>query len=74
MLKTQKRLSIRATAMRYGIPTRTVSRALYLGDLSAIKVTTETGRERFYILVDDADIWFNSLSLNTASISVGGTK
>jgi hypothetical protein len=74
MLKTQKRLSIRATAMRYGIPTRTVSRALYLGDLSAIKVTTETGRERFYILVDDADIWFNSLSLNTASVSVGGTK
>lgn len=74
MLKTQKRLSIRATAMRYGIPTRTVSRALYLGDLSAIKMTTETGRERFYILVDDADVWFNSLSLNTASVSVGGTK
>ncbi len=74
MLKTQKRLSIRATAMRYGIPTRTVSRALYLGDLSAIKMTTETGRERFYILVDDADVWFNSLSLNTTSVSVGGTK
>lgn len=74
MLKTQKRLSIRATAMRYGIPTRTVSRALYLGNLSAIKVTTETGRERFYILADDADAWFNSLSLNNSSVSVGGNK
>lgn len=74
MLKTQKRLSIRATAMRYGIPTRIVSRALYLGHLSAVKVTTETGRERFYILVDDADVWFNSLSSSVSTVSVGGTK
>jgi hypothetical protein len=42
--------------------------------LSGIKTTTETGRERVYILVNDADAWFNSLSLNQESVSIGGAE
>ena len=44
-----------------------------MGELSAIKTTTETGRERIYILTDDADKWFESLAL-PADISVGGAE
>ena len=46
MLQIEKRMSIRATAMRYGLPTRVISRAVWAGELSAIRTTTETGRER----------------------------
>lgn len=67
----QRRLSIRATAIKYGLPPRVISRAIWSGELLAIKTTTETGRERIYILVDDADKWFQSLAL-PADISVGG--
>jgi hypothetical protein len=41
LIQGQKRLSIRATALRYGIPSRVVARAVWLGELSAIKTTTE---------------------------------
>ena len=61
MIQGQKRLSIRAVALRYGIPSRVVARAVWLGELNAIKTTTETGRERIYILIEDADKWFSSL-------------
>jgi len=74
MLQTGKRLSVRATAMRYGIPPRVVTRDIWSGELSGIKTTTETGRERVYILVNDADAWFNSLSLNQESVSIGGAE
>jgi len=62
-IQQHRRLSIRATAIKYGLPPRVVSRAIWCGELSAIKTTTETGRERIYILVDDADRWFESLAL-----------
>ncbi len=71
----QKRMSIRATAIKYGIPPRVVSRAIWCGELSAIRTTTETGRERIYILNDDAEKWFNSLALSAdTSVSVGGAE
>lgn len=61
--QTQRRLSIRGVAMTYGIPAGTVSRAVDSGELPAVKTTTETGRERAYISRDDAQTWFDSLSL-----------
>jgi hypothetical protein len=71
----KKRLSIRATAIKYGIPPRVVSRAIFMGELPAVKTTTETGRERVYILCDDAEKWFSSLLLNNKiSVSVGGAE
>ena len=44
LIQGQKRLSIRAVALRYGIPSRVVARAVWLGELNAIKTTTETGQ------------------------------
>lgn len=71
----QRRLSIRATAIKYGLPPRVVSRAIWSGELPAIRTTTETGRERIYILNDDAEKWFSSLTLtNESSVSVGGSR
>ena len=61
--QTQRRMSIRNVAMTYGIPARTVARAVDSGELPAIKTTTETGRERAYISRQDADTWFETLSL-----------
>ena len=49
--------------MTYGIPARVVSRAITNGELPAVITITETGRERAYISNEDADHWFNSLSL-----------
>lgn len=49
--------------MTYGIPARTVSRAVETGELHAVRTTTETGRERVYISREDAQVWFESLSL-----------
>lgn len=70
-----RRLSIRATAIKYGLPPRVISRAIWMGELPAIKTTTETGRERIYILNNDADTWFNSLYLQkNNSVSVGGAE
>lgn len=62
MQQTQRRLSIRAVATTYGIPARTVSRAVSSGELPAIVTITETGRERAYISADDAAEWFDSLT------------
>ena len=61
MQQTQRRMSIRNVALTYGIPARTVSRAVDSGDLPAVLTTTETGRERAYISTDDADRWFATL-------------
>lgn len=72
-VKKQRRLSIRATSIKYGLPPRVVARAIWSGELLAIKTTTETGRERIYILTDDADKWFNSLAL-PAGASVCGAE
>lgn len=62
MSQTQRRMSIRAVAMTYGLPARTVSRAVSTGELTAIITRTETGRERAYISGNDAAEWFESLS------------
>lgn len=48
--------------MTYGLPARTVSRAIDNGELPAIITTTETGRERAYISSADAADWFESLA------------
>jgi hypothetical protein len=48
--------------MTYGIPARTVARAVSTGELPAVITKTETGRERVYISSDDAATWFESLS------------
>lgn len=74
MLQTEKRMSIRATAMRLGLPTRVISRAVWSGELVAIHTTTETGRERIYIRFADADNWFKSLSSESKTASVGGAE
>lgn len=58
---TPKRLSIRAVALAYGIPARTVSRAVESGSLPAVKTVTETGRERVYISPEDAQQWVSGL-------------
>lgn len=62
MQQTQRRMSIRNVAMTYGIPARTVARAVSTGELPAVMTKTETGRERAYIASDDAARWFDSLS------------
>ena len=67
MQQTQRRMSIRSVAMTYGIPARTVSRAISTGELPAVRTVTETGRERVYISYDDADQWFKSLTTNALS-------
>lgn len=61
MEQTKRRMSVRAVAMAYGIPTRTVVRATYSGELPAIRTVTETGRERVYILATDAEKWITSM-------------
>jgi hypothetical protein len=71
MEQTKRRMSVRAVAMTYGIPTRTVVRATCSGELPAIKTTTETGRERVYILATDAENWISSmLSTTPAELQV----
>lgn len=62
MTQTKRRMSVRAVAMTYGIPARTVSRAIDKGELPAIITVTETGRERAYISSNDAADWFESLA------------
>jgi hypothetical protein len=61
MQQTQRRMSVRSVATTYGIPARTVSRAVNSGELPAVITKTETGRERFYISMEDAERWFTSL-------------
>ncbi len=66
MTTTPKRLSIRAISVRYGLPTRTVARAVSNGDLPAVVTTTETGRKRLYVSEIDAKNWFDSLLVKSA--------
>jgi hypothetical protein len=54
-------MSVRAVAMTYGLPARTVSRAIENGELFAIITKTETGRERAYISSADAAAWFDAM-------------
>lgn len=61
MQQTQRRMSIRNVALTYGIPARTVSRAVNSGELPAVVTKTETGRERAYISIEDAERWFATL-------------
>lgn len=56
-----KRLSVRKVSMLYGIPARVVARAVAQGELPALKIKTETGRDRVYISHDDAHQWIQSL-------------
>lgn len=47
--------------MAYGIPARTVARAVSTGELPAVITKTETGRDRAYISHEDAAQWFSTL-------------
>lgn len=61
MSDTKRRMSVRNVALTYGIPARAVARAIENGELPAIKLTTQTGRERSYVSSTDAATWFVSL-------------
>lgn len=67
MEQTKRRMSVRAVALTYGIPTRTVVRAIEAGDLPALRTITDTGRERVYILDSDASTWITSLNSTSAA-------
>jgi hypothetical protein len=58
---TNKRMSIRAVARVHGIPARAVARAVDAGTLPAVKIETDTGRERVYISPEDAQQWVAGL-------------
>ena len=73
-MMTERRLSIRAVAMRYGLPPKVVSRSVASGDLPAVVVPTDTGRERAYISLEDADMWFQGLLTSTSASSFGGNE
>jgi hypothetical protein len=62
-----KRLSVRKVALLHGIPQRVVARAVAQGELPALKIRTETGRERSYISYDDAVAWIVSLQGKTGA-------
>jgi excisionase family DNA binding protein len=66
MEQTKRRMSVRAVAMTYGIPARTVVRATETGELPALRTTTETGRERIYISDADVERWLDSMLSATA--------
>jgi hypothetical protein len=61
-----KRLSVRRVAMMLGIPARVVARAVASGELPALRTKTETGRDRAYILYEDAQEWLLSLQQETS--------
>lgn len=59
--------------MKYGLPPAAVSRAVSSGELPAVIVTTESGRERSYISPEDADRWFHEmLTVSVGDSSFGG--
>jgi hypothetical protein len=64
-----KRLSVRKVAMTYGIPPRVVARAVANKELPALVTKTDTGRDRAYILEDDARFWVDSLKSETRAAS-----
>jgi excisionase family DNA binding protein len=65
MEQTKRRMSVRAVAMTYGIPARTVVRATETGELPALRTVTETGRERIYISDADVERWLDSMLSST---------
>ena len=69
MEQTKRRMSVRAVAMTYGIPARTVVRATETGELPALRTVTETGRERIYISDADVQRWLDSMS-SAATLTV----
>lgn len=72
-MQNVRRLSIRGVAMMYGLPARVVARAVESGDLAAVRTITETGRERVYILPEDAHGWFMSLHTSDQLASASGS-
>lgn len=52
--------------MMLGIPARVVARAVASGELPALRTKTETGRDRAYILYEDAQEWLLSLQQETS--------
>jgi hypothetical protein len=64
-----KRLSVRKVAMMYGIPPRVVARAIANKELPALVTKTDTGRDRAYILEDDARLWVDSLKTEAQAAS-----
>lgn len=66
----QRRLSVRKIALIYGIPAGAVVRAVDAGELPAVRLTTPTGKERLYVLRDDANSWIESLFTNHAQESI----
>lgn len=64
---TERRVSIRQIAIKYGLPTGVVARAVSTGQLPAVVTLTETGRERAYISPSEADSWFHALVNQTPS-------
>lgn len=71
---SQRRLSIRAVALKYGLPTRAVARSVASGELPAVHTLTDTGRKRAYIAPEDADLWFQSLSAVQPVSVAGGSR
>ena len=69
MQQTKRRMSIRNVAMTYGIPARTVARAVEQGELPALRTITETGRERAYISAEDVERWLSLLSVENQAPS-----
>jgi hypothetical protein len=65
--ESNKRLSIRRVAIMLGIPARVVARAVASGALPAIKIKTETGRDRAYILYEDAQAWVCTLQQSVSA-------
>lgn len=65
MEQTKRRMSVRAVAMTYGLPARTIVRATETGELPALRTITETGRERIYISNADVERWLDSMSSST---------
>jgi hypothetical protein len=63
--EVSKRLSVRRVAMLFGIPQRVVARAVASGELPALITKTETGRDRAYIMHEDAERWVCSLHSET---------
>ena len=70
-MQQSRRMSIRAVATTYGLPARAVARAVSSGELTAVRTITETGRERVYILPEDAKQWFESLHTREALTAAG---
>lgn len=65
--ESNKRLSVRRVAIMLGIPARVVARAVANGELPALVIKTETGRDRAYILYEDAQTWICALQQSVSA-------